>query len=374
MAGIYIHLPFCSSFCLYCDFYSEIDGREQRRRYLNALKSEISERVDYFAGVFPDTIYMGGGTPSLLDIEEIADLADTLRSRFEIKLLREFTLEANPDDVTPQKLEGWRRAGVDRLSIGVQSFCDDHLVWMRRRHTSAQAINAFKMARKAGFDNISLDLIFGFEGLSDEQWSYNIAQLMALSPDHVSCYQMSIEPGSELASLADAGHYHEPSQEVCAAHYSILQQMLKKAGYRQYEISNFAIPGKESIHNSSYWERIPYLGLGASAHSFDGRSCRCRNIAEMKGYIDAMESNDSIKMRNEEFLSEDDKFNEQIMLGLRKMAGLSLSSLESSRLAKIKPVLDYLTSTGDIISEGGIIRIPEEKLFVSDGIMQQLFL
>jgi len=374
MAGIYIHLPFCFSFCLYCDFYSEIDGREQRRRYLNALKSEISERVDYFGGVLPDTIYMGGGTPSLLDNEEIADLADTLRNRFEITHLREFTLEANPDDITPQKLESWLRAGVDRLSIGVQSFCDDHLVWMRRRHSSDQAINAFKMAREAGFDNISLDLIFGFEGLSDEQWGYNIAELIALSPEHVSCYQMSIEPDSELASLADAGRYNELAQEVCAAHYSLLQQMLKKAGYRQYEISNFAIPGRESIHNSSYWERIPYLGLGASAHSFDGRSCRCRNIAEMKSYIDAMEGNDSIKIRSEEILSEDDKFNEQIMLGLRKVAGLSISSLESSRLAKIKPVLDYLTSTGDIISEGGIIRITEEKLFVSDGIMQQLFL
>ncbi len=374
MAGIYIHLPFCSSFCLYCDFYSEIDGREQRRRYLNALKSEISERVDYFGGVLPDTIYMGGGTPSLLDNEEIADLADTLRNRFEITHLREFTLEANPDDITPQKLESWLRAGVDRLSIGVQSFCDDHLVWMRRRHSSDQAINAFKMAREAGFDNISLDLIFGFEGLSDEQWGYNIAELIALSPEHVSCYQMSIEPDGELASLADAGRYNELAQEVCAAHYSLLQQMLKKAGYRQYEISNFAIPGRESIHNSSYWERIPYLGLGASAHSFDGRSCRCRNIAEMKSYIDAMEGNDSIKIRSEEILSEDDKFNEQIMLGLRKVAGLSISSLESSRLAKIKPVLDYLTSTGDIISEGGIIRITEEKLFVSDGIMQQLFL
>ncbi|HPH52889.1 MAG TPA: radical SAM family heme chaperone HemW [Bacteroidales bacterium] len=374
MAGIYIHLPFCSSFCLYCDFYSEIDGREQRRRYLNALKSEISERVDYFGGVLPDTIYMGGGTPSLLDNEEIADLADTLRNRFEITHLREFTLEANPDDITPQKLESWLRAGVDRLSIGVQSFCDDHLVWMRRRHSSDQAINAFKMAREAGFDNISLDLIFGFEGLSDEQWGYNIAELIALSPEHVSCYQMSIEPDSELASLADAGRYNELAQEVCAAHYSLLQQMLKKAGYRQYEISNFAIPGRESIHNSSYWERIPYLGLGASAHSFDGRSCRCRNIAEMKSYIDAMEGNDSIKIRSEEILSEDDKFNEQIMLGLRKTAGLPLSSLDSSRLATIKPALDYLTSTGDIISENGFIRIPAEKLFVSDGIMQQLFI
>ena len=374
MAGIYIHLPFCFSFCLYCDFYSEIDCREQRRRYLNALKFEISERVDYFAGVLPDTIYMGGGTPSLLDTEEIVELADILRNRFKITHLREFTLEANPDDVTPRKLEGWRRAGVDRLSIGVQSFCDDHLVWMRRRHTSAQAINAFKMAREAGFDNISLDLIFGFEGLSDEQWNHNIAQLTDLSPEHVSCYQMSIEPGSELAALANSGRYHEPSQEVCSAHYSLLQQMLKKAGYRQYEISNFAIPGRESIHNSSYWDRIPYLGLGASAHSFDGHNCRCLNLADMKDYIDAMEGNVSIAIRSEEILSEDDKFNEQIMLGLRKTAGLPLSSLDSSRLATIKPALDYLTSTGDIISENGFIRIPAEKLFVSDGIMQQLFI
>lgn len=161
MAGIYIHLPFCSSFCLYCDFYSEIDGRARRRRYLKALNSEISERVDFFEGVLPDTIYMGGGTPSLLDTEEIAEFSHTLCNRFNITSLREFTLEANPDDITPPKLEGWLRAGVDRLSIGVQSFCDDHLVWMRRRHSSAQAINAFKMAREAGFNNISLDLIFG---------------------------------------------------------------------------------------------------------------------------------------------------------------------------------------------------------------------
>ena len=150
--------------------------------------------------------------------------------------------------------------------------------------------------------------------------------------------------------------------------------MLKKAGYRQYEISNFAIPGRESIHNSSYWDRIPYLGLGASAHSFDGHNCRCLNLADMKDYIDAMEGNVSIAIRSEEILSEDDKFNEQIMLGLRKTAGLPLSSLDSSRLATIKPALDYLTSTGDIISENGFIRIPAEKLFVSDGIMQQLFI
>ena len=374
MAGIYIHLPFCSSFCLYCDFYSEIDGREQRRRYLNALKSEISERANYFAGVLPDTIYMGGGTPSLFDVEYIADLADTLRNRFELAALREFTLEANPDDVTPQKLDGWLRAGVNRLSIGVQSFCDDHLARMRRRHTSTQAINAFRMAREAGFNNISLDLIFGFEGLSEEQWRYNIALLSDLYPEHVSCYQMSIEPGSKLASLADSGRYQEPPQEICAAHYSILQQMLEKAGYRQYEVSNFAIPGRESIHNSYYWERIPYLGLGASAHSFDGHSCRCWNISDMKSYIDAMEDNTSSDMRSYEILSEDDKFNEQIMLGLRKIAGLPLSSLENSRLAIIKPVLDYLSSTGDIVSEGGNIRIPAERMFVSDGIMKQLFL
>ncbi len=374
MAGIYIHLPFCSSICLYCDFYSEVQERELRRDYLDALKSEISERANYFAGVYSNTIYMGGGTPSLFDTEEITELAELLRDTFKITYLREFTLEANPDDVTPQKLEGWRRAGVDRLSIGVQSFLDDHLAWMRRRHSSIQAINAFKMARDADFNNISLDLIFGFEGLSDEQWRYNIAQLTELSPEHISCYQMSIEPGSELALLADSGRYKEPSQEICADQYSILQKMLEDAGYCQYEISNFARPGREALHNASYWERVLYLGLGASAHSFDGRRCRCRNIADIKSYIAAMEANDFAQIRSQETLSDDDIFNEQIMLGLRKVSGLSLSSLERSRLAKIKPALDHLTSTGEIISEGDIIRIPAERMFVSDGIMQQLFL
>lgn len=374
MAGIYLHLPFCSSFCLYCDFYSEVNESTLRRGYLDALKAEISERANYFAGVLPDTIYMGGGTPSLFDPEEIAELADLLRDGFKITHLREFTLEANPDDITPQKLEGWRRAGVDRLSIGVQSFFDDHLAWMRRRHSSIQAINAFKMERKADYNNISLDLIFGFEGLSEEQWRHNIEQLTALSPEHISCYQMSIEPGSELALLADAGRYKEPSEEICADQYSILQKLLEDAGYRQYEISNFARQGREALHNASYWERVPYLGLGASAHSFDGRRCRYRNIADIKSYIAAMGANDFAQIRKEEILSDDDIFNEQIMLGLRKVSGLSLSSLESSRLAKIKPVLNHLTNTGEIISEGDIIRIPAERMFVSDGIMQQLFL
>lgn len=395
MAGIYVHIPFCSSFCIYCDFYSELkacgtDG------YAKALVREAQYERHFFenTGVLPSTLYVGGGTPSLLPAGQVAALADAVRGIFGVDAFGEFTLEANPDDVTPEKLAAWRGAGVNRLSMGVQSFCDGHLRWMRRRHDAAGARRAFAMAREAGFGNISIDLIFGFAGLSPEQWDENISAALELHPEHISCYQMSIESGSALGALAAAGKYSEPSQEVCAEQYGHLQSRLAAAGYRQYEVSNFALPGFESCHNSAYWTREPYLGLGAAAHSFDGIRTRRWNEASLEKYLavwgeaggepDGSPENASADCgrmpaedacRQSEVLSPEDAFNEMVMLSLRRAAGLPFASLDPAMLAAVRPQIDALLSAGllESLPEGSGVRIPADRWFVSDDITGKLF-
>ncbi len=398
MAGIYVHIPFCSSFCIYCDFYSELkacgtDG------YVRALVREAQSEKHFFdnTGVLPSTLYVGGGTPSLLPAGQVAELAEAVRGIFGVGTFEEYTLEANPDDVTPEKLSAWRSAGVNRLSMGVQSFRDDHLRWMRRRHDAAGARKAFSMAREAGFGNVSIDLIFGFAGLSPEQWDESISAAMELHPEHISCYQMSIESGSALGALAAAGKYCEPPQEVCAEQYGHLQRRLAEAGYRQYEVSNFALPGFESRHNSAYWTRGPYLGLGAAAHSFDGIRTRRWNEASLEKYLALWGGEDrpagepsGCRMpvasdggrisagdacRQSESLSPEDAFNETVMLSLRRAAGLSFASLDPSLLASIRPQIDALLAAGllESLPDCSGVRIPADKWFVSDDITGKLF-
>ena len=365
MAGIYVHIPFCSSFCLYCDFYSIISKSDKVEVFKEGLLNEIYSRQDFFKkrGVFPETLYFGGGTPSLLFISDLEEITEAIKKVFGVNEFREFTIEVNPDDVSVEKLECFRRIGVNRISMGVQSFCDNHLLWMRRRHSATQAKEAFRLMREHGFDNISIDLIFGFSGLSRGEWEYNISQALILEPEHISCYQMSVEPGSNLASLLKSGEYVEPLEEESAWQYEFLQRKLLENGYIQYEISNYSLPGFKSIHNSNYWERSPYLGLGPSAHSFDGNRIRRWNSSNI------IKNNEF----SEEILSDIDIFNEQIMLGLRKTSGFSLESLSSSLLARVQPLLKKLVANGDLILNGDNLFIPSSKLFVSDGIMANLF-
>ena len=241
-------------------------------------------RREYLDGGGPvKTIYFGGGTPSLLSSEDFTAIAAALGETFDLSHLEEFTVEVNPEDVASgaAPLEAYRAAGVNRISMGVQSFCDDHLKWMNRRHTAATAREAFARLREAGFGNISIDLIFGFAGLTDGQWRYNLEQAVALRPEHISAYQMSIDPESTLAEMAARGQYIEPDDETCAAQYTLLQNTLDAAGYWQYEISNFCLSGRHSRHNSAYWDRTAYLGLGAAAHSFNGCDRRQWNPASV---------------------------------------------------------------------------------------------
>lgn len=371
MAGLYVHIPFCSSFCIYCDFYSEL-AKGRMDAYLEALSGEASIRKD-FTGVPPATVYVGGGTPSLLSAGQFSRLVDILRSSFDLRNVEEFTLEANPDDVTPEKLDLWRSRGVSRLSMGVQSFCDSHLRWMRRRHTADAARRAFAMAREAGFDNISLDLIFGFADLTSEQWEYNVSELLKLAPEHVSCYQMMLEEGSPLSEMAASGKYAEPLQEECAQQYAFLQQALAASGYLQYEVSNFALPGREAMHNSACWRREPYLGLGPAAHSFDGARLRRWNGADLDAYLD-----DFLKVSGSEILSDRDVFNETVMLSLRTAEGLDAGALKKDFpefYAETAAAFAAAVENGDLVAApSGRLRIPADRFFVSDGIMEILFI
>src|SRR5574344_146749 len=403
MAGVYVHIPFCNSFCIYCGFYSVIN-KQIRDSYIPALKREISERRNFFdagteqnansdfseAGTKINTLYFGGGTPSVLQIPQLEEIVRCLKENFQFaadgegKFVAggegkfEFTVEVNPDDITPEYAAGLKSVGVNRISMGVQSFIDEHLKWMHRRHTSADAINAYHILRDAGFDNISVDLIFGFAGLTTQQWRYNLSKITSLHPDHISAYQLSIDEGTTLEALFNHGKYAPLSADECAAQYAMLQDILFAAGYDQYEISNFARLNKCSQHNGNYWNKTPYLGLGPGAHSFDGRNHREWNFPNVENYCNPQTK----EIRSGETLTEKDIFNESIMLGLRQTNGFDLSTLNKDLLKTILPAIarledEHLLLQENLKNDSGrekfIIKIPTDKFFISDSIMRDLF-
>lgn len=370
MPGIYVHIPFCSTFCIYCDFYS-VTECSKRDIYLDALEREVVRRKDELQGD-PNTIYIGGGTPSLLSVEQLSRVVEILSSHFSWGQLEEFTIEVNPDDITQDYAVALKKLGITRVSMGVQSFDDENLRWMRRRHTSEEAIAAYKILRDAGFGNISLDLIFGYKSseISDDaaflKWQRDIKEMIKLRPEHISAYQMSVEPGSMLAL---SGNYSEPSQEFCERCYWHLIDELEAAGYRQYEISNFSLPSYTSRHNSSYWNRTPYLGLGAAAHSFDGLVRRW-NPDDLSKYIAGAATGWGDEYS--EHLSAREALEEKVMLGLRRVSGVTLTEQEHGLL---RSSIDALASKGLLLynSESYHIALPRESLFVSDSIISELF-
>ena len=351
MAGIYVHFPFCSGRCIYCDFYSRA-GRNDWMEYVGALTAEAEANRDFFGGVLPATLYFGGGTPSLLPPDGLERVAAAVREAFGTGSFEEFTIEANPDNVTPENAAAWAAMGVTRVSMGVQSFDDSHLKWMKRRHSGAQAEEAVSVLREAGIGDVSIDLIFGFTGLSQRQWDDNVSKAVALRPEHISCYQMT-------------GRYADPSEELCLSQYLHLQQRFGEEGYEQYEVSNYCLPGHASRHNSSYWDRSQYLGLGAAAHSFDGCRVRRWNVADIDRYM-AGEAPSS------ETLTEDECAEETVMLSLRTVRGLDLETLPDGWRDKMKPALERMSKAGYILWSGSHVSIPKDKLFVSDWIVEQL--
>ena len=379
--GIYVHIPFCSQFCVYCDFYS-VKQISKREPFIESLKREILLTGDEWSigdnlnkrGV--RTIYFGGGTPSVLAPFRIKELLDLITKTHNSADggIEEITIEVNPDDITAEYLKELRSAGFNRLSIGIQSFDDNILRWMNRRHTGVVAQEAFYCAREAGFENISIDLIFGYEMLSDALWQDTLGKAISLDPEHISAYQMGVEPETPLHKLLLEGRYSIPDDETAFGQYKMLQELLSDAGYLQYEVSNFAKPGRESIHNSSYWNFTPYLGLGPSAHSFSGKK-RSWNCDSVSRYInEIMEGGNSCG--GFEILEEKEEFCEFIMLSLRSVRGIDRSILQN-RFPQFlteefhKSVL-LQKNSGNLTEEGGYIKIPSEKLFVSDGIIRSI--
>lgn len=435
---VYIHIPFCRSFCTYCDFYSELCPGEGKQEVQNALFSsflanvlvEMERRIPYSAsGPFrdgsgedgcvsaPDTIYFGGGTPSVLPLDIVEKIVSALRMRG-VTGRDEFTFEVNPDDVVKGGRDYVRSLlglGVSRVSMGVQSFDDGILRWMNRRHSAHDAVEAVRILREEGLKNLSVDLIFGLSQLSESVWSDTIEKALALHPEHISAYQLSIEEGSALGRMAASGQYLEASDELCRRQYDALCSRLASAGYSHYEISNWALPGNEAVHNSAYWRRHPYTGLGPGAHSFSIVPPSADNATSSAVRVPSPDSAASagpvlsastrvpagklLQIRSwnseaicgyessSEILSEEEAVTETIMLALRTSEGISASFLR-----------EHSDSVDELLAEGALVavsvspsdksspssfssplqvsserlRIPEDRFFVSDDIISRL--
>ena len=393
---IYLHVPFCGSFCTYCDFYSEICRSAQAfNEYADAVIAEIRDRrkeleMNMSAQDAVNTLYIGGGTPSVLPLDVLARIVSAVTEPVEVTSpFEEFTVEVNPEDIVEKGSEyvrGLLALGVNRISMGVQSFDDGILRWMNRRHDAARAVEAFRILRGSGVRNISIDLIFGLSQLAAEIWKDTIEKALELAPEHISAYQLSIEEGSALAKMVADGRYVEATDEQCRRQYDILCQSLRLAGYHHYEISNFAKSGFEAVHNSAYWRRVPYVGLGPGAHSLSG-NVRSWNSQELphRQPGEALSCNPHLPTcqisdrnpsgmlvtysRNFETLSPEDIRVEKIMLSLRTDKGLEATELYS--LAD-RAVIETLLSEGALERQGGSIRIPEDRLFTSDEIIREL--
>ena len=390
---IYVHVPFCRSFCTYCDFYSEVaskcrDSEQMSRQeklfdsYLEAVRAEIGTRKDEISRVFAsndaNTLYFGGGTPSVLPLSAFERILDALEDVGVRTDFREFTIEVNPEDVVANGLpyiKGLQSLGVNRISMGVQSFDDKVLKFMNRRHSADDAIKAYRILEEAGFENISIDLIFGLPQLSDELWGETLEKALnissrGISPAHISSYQLSVEPGSMLAKMVQRGLWKEAEEEQCARQYEQMCQTLGKAGYHHYEISSFARPGFEAVHNSAYWKRVPYVGLGPGAHSFIGFSERKWNKEDLTAYIEAGRTGDFSLVSDGETLDREQMVMEQVMLGLRTSDGVPQVLLKKhcDSLA-----LEQALGCGDlVVLKDSRVRIPESRFFVSDSIISDL--
>lgn len=326
MAGIYVHIPFCASRCSYCDFFSTLRVSDVGRQYVDAVVAEALMRRDELADEQVKTLYLGGGTPSQLPLSLLADLMKGLRAVFDLDGVEELTIEANPDDVVPDWCHVLSELGINRVSMGVQSFEDDILRFISRRHTSRQVIDAVAALRTAGIDNISIDLIFGLPGQTVASWTDTVRRAIALEPRHISAYGLTFEPGTRLWHQRECGEVTEVPEEQCLEMYSILIRLLLESGYEHYEISNFSLPGYQSRHNSSYWNDTPYLGLGAAAHSYDGR-LRRYNPADLDQYIGAVKAGKPAFQTEELTLCE--RYDERVMLSLRTASGVDAEKLQA---------------------------------------------
>jgi len=374
MAGIYIHIPFCKKFCSYCDFYHVL-APPDNRQYIDCLIKEAATRREYTGSEVISTIYIGGGTPSVLSACELAFLMDSLRELFIIDDNSEFTIELNPDDITEEYLEGLKKTGVNRISLGVQSWKDDDLSLMNRRHNSTQAAHALDKIFYAGFENVSIDLIYGLPGMTAESWLSNLEKTFAWDIKHLSAYHLTVEPGTVLAKMKEKGLLNEPEEEESSGQFNLLIEKAVSEGFEHYEISNFGKPGYFSEHNTNYWRQVNYIGLGPSAHSFNGYS-RQWNMRDLKGYIKAVTTG-TLNFEREE-LDTRTRFNEYIMTTLRTMWGIDLEYVE--RIFE-KEGYDYILNLSSKFIAYGLMKQDKKNLvltnqgkMISDNIISELML
>ncbi|HXB05559.1 MAG TPA: radical SAM family heme chaperone HemW [Puia sp.] len=370
MAGIYLHIPFCRQACHYCNFHFST-SLNRKNDFISALLKEMGIRMDYLEGEPVETVYFGGGTPSLLEEAETALILQRLRDSFTLVPGAEITLEANPDDITPSRLRAWQKAGVNRLSIGVQSFFEADLQWMNRAHDARQAIDCIRMAHEEGFVNNSIDLIYGGPTLPDPHWRENVHRAIGMGIPHLSCYALTVEPRTALDTLIRRHQRADVSPEDQARQFLLLMDWMATAGYDHYEISNFALPGHRSRHNSAYWQGKKYLGLGPSAHSYNGLS-REWNIANNAQYIAAPGL-----IAEKEVLTPVQQANEFIMIALRTLEGIHLPTV-ASRFGPHRA--EDLRTRAEKYILGNQLRLVEERLqltnegkLLADGIAADLF-
>ena len=372
MAGIYIHIPFCKRRCIYCDFFSTTQS-EKKSAYVHTLCQELDMRKDYLEGEDIETIYLGGGTPSQLTQEELEEIFSSLYNIYKVKEDAEITLEANPDALTPEYIHILRTLPINRISMGIQTFQEETLKLLHRRHTAQQAIEAFQRCRDTGFQNISIDLMYGLPGETLDTWKQDLQQAIALHPEHISAYHLIYEEGTALWKLREQHQVEEADEDLSVALFRTLIEELTHAGYEHYEISNFCLPDLHSRHNSSYWTGKKYLGCGPSAHSFNGIS-RQWNVASLDKYIQAIEQG---KLDYEiEELDIYTRYNDFVITTIRTHWGMSLSHLRSIYgenlyqycLRMAKPHL----AQGVLEIKEDTLKLTKEGIFISDGIMSDL--
>jgi oxygen-independent coproporphyrinogen III oxidase len=372
LSGIYLHIPFCKQACTYCNFHFSTSLR-YKDELVRALAAEAEREKEYLGGETIDTIYFGGGTPSILEIADLELLLATIVKNYSIAPGTEITLEANPDDIAADKLRAWKDLGINRLSIGVQSFFQEELKWMNRAHNAEHAINNLHLAKKE-FDNITIDLIYGSPLLTDEMWKQNVDRATAMDVPHLSCYALTVEEKTPLDKLIKTSKVADVDNDKQARQFLLLMEWLREKGYEHYEVSNFAKPGFRSRHNSSYWKGDKYLGLGPSAHSYNGSERRW-NIANNNVYIKAI--NDGGAEREAELLTTSQKLNEFVMIALRTMEGLDLDNLQeqfgANERRRIEREVEKFVKHGLVERAETFIQLTDEGMLRADGIASELF-
>lgn len=372
MAGIYLHIPFCKKRCIYCDFFSTTSS-SKKASYIEALTQELKNRREYTDNEIINTIYFGGGTPSQLSYDEFEKIFSTIYSYYNINPEAEITLEANPDDLTDEYLDSISSLPFNRLSMGIQTFNDNTLMLLKRRHTSQQAIDAFMRCRSHGFKNISIDLIYGLPGETSETWEKDLDIAISLKPEHISAYHLIYEEGTALFRLREENKVSEADEELSNSLFETLIKRLSEAGYIHYEISNFSLPDMHSRHNSGYWTDMKYLGCGPSAHSYNGRS-RQWNIASLDKYIYGISHGQNIS--ETEMLDLYTRYNDFVITSMRTMWGMPLEKLKSEFGVKLHDYCLKMAEShirnGKLTLEENTLKLTHEGIFISDGIMSDL--